>query len=265
MRRLALTCTALGALAYAGCSAAPETTSDATDEAQTSSRPGWSPVSRGIAARTLTADAGGAAGRSALVVYGGYGAHPEHTQAWAEALVAARGTDLDVGVVYASQGPRDALYRAREIGNTALARRLAADPPQTIFVLAHSSGSFVAHELLGVMSADLRARTRYYDLDGGQDGLTLAIGRGLASLTFVYASEPDVGLSRNGAFMRALAPQYPGAKSFVVDAAASGCATSNCLHDTMITSRPHDPHTFDVAEDYVDFEGRVVTSGYLAR
>ncbi len=231
---------------------------EATDQASTTNRAGWSDVSRGIAGRTF------GTGRAALVVYGGYGAHPEHAQSWADALVAARGTDLDLGAVYASQGPRDALYRAREIGNTALAAHLAADPPDAIYVVAHSSGAFVAHELLGVLTADLRAKTHYFDLDGGQDGLTLAIAGKLASLTFVYASEPGVGLSRNGAFLRAIAPQYHGAKTFVVDATGSGCATSNCLHDTMITNRPHDPQTFDVADDYVDFAGRVVTSGYLA-
>src|SRR5512140_552085 len=197
------------------CSGAGDATTDATGEASSTNRAGWSDVSRGIATRTI------GTGRAALVVYGGYGAHPDHAQAWADALVAARGTELDLGAVYASQGPRDALYRAREIGNTALAAHLAAAPPDAIYVVAHSSGAYVAHELLGYMSADLRGRTRYFDLDGGQDGLTLAIAGKLASLTFVYAQDPSVGLSRNGAFLKAIAPQYPGAHTFVVDATDS--------------------------------------------
>jgi hypothetical protein len=258
LRRLAAL---LGALAAAACSAPPEANPDATGEEAQTNRAGWTDVSRGIAGRAI----GDGSGTATLVVYGGYGAHAEHAQSWADALVTARGEALGLGHVYASKGPQDALYHARELGNTALAARLAQSPPSALYVLAHSSGSFVAHELLSKLTPDVLAHTHYFNLDGGQDGLTLGIARGLGGLTFVYANDPGVGLSRNGAFMRALAPQYHGAKTFVVDAAASGCATSNCLHDTMITNRPHDPQTFDVADDYTDFAGRIVTAGYLTR
>ena len=255
----------LGALAAAACSAPPDAPSDATGEEAQTNLAGWTDVSRGISGRAIGNGAGSGAGTAVLVVYGGCGARFEHSEAWADALVAARGEALDLGHVYASKGPEDALYRARELGNTALAARIAASPPSAVYVLAHSSGSFVAHELLAKLPVDVLAHTHYFDLDGGQDGLTLGIARGLAALTFVYANDPGVGLSRNGAFMRALAPQYHGAKAFVVDAADSGCATSNCLHDTMITNHPHNRQTFDVADDYTDFAGRVVTSAYLTK
>ena len=36
-----------------------------------------------------------------------------------------------------------------------------------------------------------------------------------------------------------------------------------CLHDVVITHRPHDHETFDLADDYTDFANRPVTTEYL--
>jgi hypothetical protein len=245
----------------AACSGANASNDPPLVEADTAAAnlSGWRDVSFGVARKE---DAG--AGATALLVYGGYGAKPAHAQSWAQALAGARGEALDLGALYAIRGPRDAAYSAREIGNRALAAELTARAPARIVVVAHSSGAYVANELLGDLSDEELARTSYYDLDGGTTGLTHAIAAKLASLAFVYARDPDVGLSRNGAFMIASAQEYDGSRAVKVDASGSGCATKNCLHDVLITSRPHDPRTFNVALDYTDFDGRQVTVSYFS-
>jgi hypothetical protein len=219
---------------------------------------GWEDVSFGIA---RNASAG--TGTTALVVYGGFGAQPAHTQSWAAALAAARGTDLELGTLYAVRGPHDALYTGHEIGNRTLAAELTRTAPERIVVVAHSSGAFVAHELLGALDTDTRGRTSYFNLDGGTNGLTQPIVNSLQAMSFVFASDPAVGLSRNGAFMKASAKTFAGSHAVEVVATGSGCMTSNCLHDALITSRPHDPQTFNVALGYTDFDGREVRVSYF--
>ena len=108
------------------------------------------------------------------------------------------------------------------------------------------------------------SRISYYELDGGTAGLTKTIANKLASLTFVWAHASNVGLSRNGSFMKSQVQAFPGSKGVQIEAVGSGCLTSNCLHDTLITSKPHDHNTFNVALDYTDFVGRQVRVSYLS-
>ena len=77
-------------------------------------------------------------------------------------------------------------YAGREIGNAALANHLLTRQRGLVIVAAHSSGSFVAHELFAELAAmeasgpTLLGRTVYYDLDGGESGLTpeIVVGYG---------------------------------------------------------------------------------------
>jgi hypothetical protein len=246
------------AVVAAGCSSS---TSDdqSSEEAQTAGAnlSGWSDVSYGVARKD---NAG--SGSTALVVYGGYGAQPQHSQSWALAIAAAR-PDLDLGFIYAIRGPRDAGYNAKEIGNRALSRELTSVAPTRIVMLAHSSGGYVADEILNDFDNDMLSRIDYFDLDGGTAGLTNTIARNLRSLNFVWAHASNVGLSRNGAFMKSQVQAFAGSKGTQIEAVGSGCLTSNCLHDTLITSKPHDHNTFNVALDYTDFTGRQVRVSYL--
>ena len=49
--------------------------------------------------------------------------------------------------------------------------------------------------------------------------------------------------------------------TFQVVAPSTGCHNGAgwCLHDVLITHRPHDPSTFDLARDYTDFASRPIT------
>jgi hypothetical protein len=179
-----------------------------------------------------------------------------------------------VGHVYAVNGPADAAYAAREIANTALRAHLAklTNPTAPIYVVAHSSGAFVAHELFSQIYAkkqiELLSRISYANLDGAGAGLTTAIVAGLSNITFVYARDPTLksGLSQNNWLMRKLGVTYAAyGDAFEVTVPSCGCVSGAgwCLHDVVITHRPHNPRSYDIARDYTDFVNRPVTTEYL--
>ena len=40
-------------------------------------------------------------------------------------------------------------------------------------------------------------------------------------------------------------------------------ARVRCLHDLLITTRPHNPNAFDLVRDYTNFVGRPVQTGWI--
>jgi hypothetical protein len=227
----------------------------------TSNLPGWTTFATGIAERTGTGD-------GVFIAYGGYGATVLHVEAWVDALKSARLEALGLGHLFAVKGPKEAGYDSQELPNSKIAARLRtalANTPR-IVIVAHSSGAYVAHELLRQLSTSgLLQRVSYFDLDGGYSGLNHTIVDALAAMRFVYAREPGIGFSRNASAMKTAAATYKndGATTIEVDATGAGCSNYNCLHDTVITSRPHRTSSFDVADDYTDFSGRHVVTVWL--
>lgn len=215
-------------------------------------------------------------GTAAFLAYGGYGATLDASCAWARELylsdLAARG----VRYVYCIQGPATPSYAGLEIGNSKIAKHLVANLPVDaafVAIAAHSSGSFVAHELLGQLAGDLdptdvtAGRVVYFNLDGGQSGLSAASVARLRRAYFVAARDSSTGTkSPNHGTMVALGATYASAGGLLeLDGADSGCApgASWCLHMVPILAKPHDPQGGDVATDYTDFAGRPVTTSYL--
>ena len=227
---------------------------------------GWTGVGFGVEYQEVNT------GTAIVIAYGGYTAHLSYSAAWASELVDAKLGGEGVGRIYAVQGPRDASYAAKEIGNSKLRAHLATidDGTSPIYVVAHSSGTFVAHELLDQLytagKTDVLARISYANLDGGGSGLTDEVVASLHGITFTYAHDPTLasGYSENNATARALAEAY-GTTPFEVTVSHTGCTSGAgwCLHDVLITHRPHDPTTYDLADDYTDFANRPVTTEYL--
>lgn len=228
----------------------------------------WTGIGRGVAYRRINA------GPAILIAYGSYGTRLRDTAAWATELVIAKLGAAGVGHVYAAKGPADSTYAAREIANTALRAHLAQLGSSTapIYVIAHSSGTFVAHELLSQLHAAKHAATlsriRYANLEGGETGLNLALAATLARIAFVYARDPTLqsGLSKHSAAMRALGTAYAAyGAAFEVTVPNTGCASGAgwSLHNVVITHRPHSPTKCDLANDYTDFIDRPVTTEYL--
>jgi len=226
----------------------------------------WANVGLGVAYQQVNT------GHAVLIAYGGYSAQLAYSAAWATELVDARLGAAEVGHVYAVKGPMDPGYDAREIANSKLRAHLATidDGTSPIYIIAHSSGSYVAHELLGQLDGNtaVLGRIGYANLDGGGTGLTTALIDSLRKITFVYAHDPTLasGYSENNATERALGDDYaPHATSYEVVAPMTGCNSGAgwCLHDVLITHRPHNHDTYDLADDYTDFVGRAPTIEYL--
>lgn len=263
---------ALLAVLFAACAGHPDVPPPSNDDLgdgagdgkEDSPGDGWTGIGYGVEYQQVNT------GTAIVVAYGGYTAHLAYSAAWASELVDAKLGGEGVGHIYAVQGPRDASYSAKEIGNSKLRAHLATidDGTSPIYIVAHSSGTYVAHELLDQLYAadktDVLARISYWNLDGGGSGLTDDIVAGLHRITFTYAHDPVAGYSENNATARALAESY-GTTPFEVDVSHTGCATGAgwCLHDVLITHRPHNPASYDLARDYTDFTNRSITVEYF--
>lgn len=220
---------------------------------------GWESVGPGVSCR----DTGRTGVFGTFVAYGGWGVRERWAQAWVDEVyrtaLAARG----IRYLCAVRGPATVDYAGREIGNRALARRLLARQRGLVIVAAHSSGSFVAHELFGELAEmgtageGLLGRIVYFDLDGGESGLTPAILTHLRRAYFVYAEDSTTDTrSANAGTMISLGQRYAAeGGALAVNASRSGCRAGArwCLHDALVTERPHNPETFDLEKDYQGF------------
>jgi hypothetical protein len=222
----------------------------------------WTAVSNGVTAATS------GTGPNIVIAYGGYTATLEDSQDWVAQLTSVRLAALGVGQLYAVQGPADPDYSSREIGNSELAAAVLpeASAATRIVVIAHSSGDFVAGEFFTFADPAVIAKITYFDLDGGDATVTAQLVASMRGVYFCGADDPAAGYSENYSSDQSLSAQFSGSHLFTVDATGSGCdmGAGWCLHDTLITSHPHDPTTFDLALDYTDFtNGRQVVSSYL--
>jgi len=222
-----------------------------------------------------------------IIAYAGYQVSLVQSQAWAAALfLNARGKlGNKIAEVYAVGGPQDSGYGAKEIGNSFLLKDLVARANarirggtnlRNVYVMGHSSGSFVAHEFLGqVMSAGnvIKGKIHYFNLDGGGTGLTAQIISSVTSqTTFASAFASRTGTSSpNAGDMASLANAFKSTgkiRSYKIDANGSGCQAGAkwCLHMTLINIHPWSSNnTPDPAHDYTSFNAPhgVVTS-YMA-
>jgi hypothetical protein len=232
---------------------------------------GWQPVGAGVSCR----DTGRTGAYATFVAYGGWGVRESWARSWVDEVYRTALKHRGVRYLCAVRGPASVDYAGREIGNAALAMLLLSRPRGLVIVAAHSSGSFVAHELLGELEgmdpegAALLGRTVYYDLDGGESGLTPEIITHLRRAYFVYAEDSTTGTrSANAATMIALGMRYADQGGVLaVNASRSGCRAGAkwCLHDALVTERPHNPDTFDLEQDYQGFlPNRPAAVAYLS-
>lgn len=247
------------ALVVAACSSSAVEDSEGTDEALTAGT--WTSIGFGIGGSMA------GTGPNILVACGGYSATDADSRAWAIALAHSPSlASLDIGPVYAARGPRDASYAGREIGSSKLAAALARQVASARFVIVvgHSSGAFVADELFTEVAPEVRSKIVYFALDGGTHALTNSLVSQMKGVYFVNAKDTAKGESHNASAMRSLHSAFHASHLFTVNANGSGCSSGAtwCLHDTLITTRPHNPNMFDLADDYQQFGGarRVVTS-----
>ena len=216
-------------------------------------------------------------GENAFIAYGGYGVTLAAAEAWATELFKASLHDRGVRWIWAVQGPADVGYSGKEIGNSKIvAALLPKVSSSTKFVLAaaHSSGHYVAAELLGQLQSGLdptdvtKGKVVYFDLDGGTSGLSAAIVDRLKRAYFVGSYDPTIDTySPNHSAMQSGGATYASAGGYYQnDATGSGCDAGAvwCVHVTVITTKPHDPTGMDLTPDYSDFtSGRSVVHTFI--
>ena len=272
MKRYVGACVIMGVALACGCSGGgdDEDPGASTADEAAALTAGWSVLGNGVAYKST------GAGEGVFIGYAGYSVPLDRSALWVDALFDARLRALDVGHLYAVRGPSDAGYANKNIANTRLASHLVGGPGRAapfVLVGAHSSGTYVAHELFGQVFEGthdpehvLERKVVYGNLDGGQTGLDAHVLASLKKIVFVWAEDTTLahGRSANAGGMEALGEDHHGAGlRLVVD--HSGCHSSAkwCLHDLLITTRPHDPDRFDLVRDYTDFAGRPVQSGWI--
>lgn len=217
-------------------------------------------------------------GADIAIFYGGYGASLGASQSWADAIY---DTDLrarGVGRMYAVKGPLHSDYRDFEIGNSKIAKRLIGEEGASaghILVIAHSSGAFVANELMSQLAdgrdvnGAVKEKIVYFNLDGAGGPPNQALAN-LAGAWAVSVRDKSGVRSMNAGTADVNAARYEQANKgglHVLDAAEGACAVGArwCLHMVCANERPHNKSGLDVARDYTDFVGRPVQVGFLSK
>ena len=226
---------------------------------------------------------------SILVTCAGWDAQGMGTDAsiaWAYAL---QQTALpEVGHVFAVRGPKLAPPQSSypEIDLQALAARLQelcggfGDASARLFVVAHSSGSYVAHALFGKLLPNAAAADRvvYCNLDGGTKGLDdakILLLRSAFAVSTVRESPPPALEAKNHADMVALGRKFAdqGRGTFVPSnsgAMVTAQGTPFTLHYSLINATraaQHDRRVYlscdatNVTSDYVIFAARKPAQG----
>jgi hypothetical protein len=215
-------------------------------------------------------------GENVFIGDAGYEITLEASEAWVRELYRERLAALGVRWIYAVQGPNQVLYSNYEIGNSHIAAALqdqVTGATEFVAVAAHSSGAYVAHELLGQLATGLdptgvtAEKVVYFDLDGGSSGLSQASVSRLKHAYFVAARDTSTGTdSPNKSSMQSGASTYPNDSTYAeLDVAGSGCNAGAvwCIHMTLITTKPHDPADASGPADYSDFVNRPATTAWL--
>lgn len=206
-------------------------------------------------------------GDNAAIFYGGYTVGLAAAQGWATALYRAELRDRGVRQIWAVQGPNLPQYDNQEIGNSKIAALLVSKVSATtkfVLVAGHSSGAFVAHELLrqlagGLDPANVTAnKVVYFDLDGGESGLTATSVARLRNAYFVSPFDKATGTrGYNTGTMQSLGATYASKGGYLeIDASSSGCNAGayDCVHITLVNAHPHDPAKGDAFTDYASFD-----------
>jgi hypothetical protein len=229
----------------------------------------WQSVGYGV----TSIDTGNPLGHNVFVGYAGWNVNMTQAQHWVAALYDARLRELGVRWVFAVQGPADPAYDGLEIGNSKIIARLnALFTPAMGFILVagHSSGSFVADELLEQLDTGsdplghLGSRLVYFALDGDQRYVAASGITRLRHAYYVNAYDPVSGVaSPNHAAMNALGATFASkGGSLQYDASGSGCIGTWCVHISLVNTRPHSASDGS-GLDYGDFSGRPVNTWWL--
>ncbi len=216
-------------------------------------------------------------GKDIAIFYGGYGATLTASQSWLDEALTQELEARGVGRLYAVKGPLHSDYRDYEIGNSKIAKRLIGDEgqdAQRIIVVAHSSGAFVANELMTQLAdgrdtlGNAAQKVVYFNLDGAGGPPNKAL-LNLAGAWAVLVKDAAGTRSTNAWTAEDNGAKYSAAGKgghHLLLAEAGACASGAkwCLHMFTTNQRPHNKWGLDVQNDYTDFDGNPIQLGFLA-
>ncbi len=207
-----------------------------------------------------------------LICFAGWSVKQAWAENWAWKLWEAKLRDNGIGNLYAVKGSKDVFFESSEIATDSLALHIQNMMNKNermdslkITVVAHSSGSFVAHRFFSVLNTnpvwqDLLGKITYYNLDGAissathETTLTKTLSDQIKEIFAVYAYEETEKIaSPNKNEMQKMVLLYPEKVTAIeLKSNNSGCKDPWCVHDLLINAKPHDPNGFDMEKDYFE-------------
>lgn len=238
-------------------------------------------------------------GKNVLITCGGLGAELTWVEAWTKELYTKKLKEFNIGMVCIIRGPYENYYDNRDIAVPELTRIFvdAYDKYKLnyTYFIVHSSGVFPAHQMFdllytgGIDSNRFRGKKEpvtnydslgitkdkiiYIMLDGEPGiprGYTLTKGmvENLKQIISVYAEDEATG-TKSGMYKEAkrIIQLFPHkTKDYSLKSKNSGCNPGAvwCVHETVITTKPHNPAAYDLRQDYQKFGGdRQVVTEYM--
>lgn len=224
-------------------------------------------------------------GNNIFIAIGGWQARQEWVNSWSLELYKSKLYELGVKHIFSVKGPDEVCNRNKEINIKTLADYVkniiyATYYIDRVIVAAHSSGSFVANELLDILYGEKGIakdsfyvnKVYYFNLDGGigsEDcGMALSdsVVKYLAKVYAVAVYDSVTKMySSNYEVMKKLSEMYREKSELVLlDVSGSGCTDKWCLHDAAVNRKPYNPSKYDLEKDYTLFnDEHKVQTDYL--
>lgn len=238
-------------------------------------------------------------GKNVLITMGGMGAKLKWVQKWTEELYKSKLNEFDIGLIIIVKGPVEEYYDSREIDIKEMTKRFVAFYQEygmkETFLIVHSSGVFPAHQMfdylyLGgddpiIKKMNMRKleildpegitknKINYIMLDGEMGipkGYPLVEGmvKNLKMVYSIYAVDAQTGTESGMADEAKKVKDNFSEKTILHKYIAenSKCLPGAkwCVHETLITTRPHNPAKYDLKNDYQIFDStRKVVTGYM--
>lgn len=238
-------------------------------------------------------------GKNVLITCGGMGAELEWVAAWTKELYTKKLKEFNIGMVCVIKGPKDEYYDSRDIVVPELTRKFVKAYEKyklnyTYFIV-HSSGVFPAHQMFDLLytgsidSNKFRGKKKpvtnydslgitkdkiiYIMLDGEPGrphGYTLTKGMvdNLKKIFSVSAKDETTqtysGMYKEAVKIKQLFPDKT--VDYLLKSKDSGCNPGAiwCVHETVITTKPHNPAKYDLDQDYQKFGGdTLVVTAYM--
>lgn len=238
-------------------------------------------------------------GKNVLITMGGMGAKLKWVERWTEELYKSKLNEFNIGLIIVVKGPVEEYYDSREIDIEEMTKRFVAFYQEyemnETFLIVHSSGVFPAHQMfdylyLGgddpiIKKMNMRKleildpegitknKINYIMLDGElgiPKGYPLGVGmvKNLKQVYSFYAVDAQTGTESGMAVEARNVKEKFHEKTILHKYIAqnSDCnpGAKWCVHETLITTRPHNPAGYDLKNDYQSFDStRKVVTGYM--